>query len=62
MSWPKRCNCCGREYSRDEWLSLPWVGLQPPDAPELELRNCGCRSTIAVELVDGWNLPEESAA
>lgn len=40
----KVCPCCRREHTRLDWLMLPWVGL----FEGLELRNCHCRSTIAV--------------
>lgn len=44
----KKCNCCKREFTRDEWLDLPYVGLQDCAGYYLELRNCHCHSTIAV--------------
>lgn len=49
----KACSC-GRVYSPAEWLKLPLVGIQTfegDDAPPaLELRNCICKSTMAVEV------------
>jgi hypothetical protein len=50
--WPKRCNCCGASYSRDDWASLPLIGIQRDEygAPELELRNCACGSTLSIEV------------
>jgi len=48
----KVCPSCSREFTRSGWEELKLVGIQPPLAPgepTLELRNCYCRSTIAVE-------------
>jgi len=46
----KTCPACGREYTRSGWEDLPLVGTQQfPGDPALELRNCYCRSTIAME-------------
>ena len=42
----KRCPCCTRVYSRDEWERLPHIG----STADLELRNCRCGSTLAVEI------------
>ncbi|MDE3097486.1 MAG: hypothetical protein KGK07_15985 [Chloroflexota bacterium] len=52
----KRCEC-GRTFTRAEWRQLPLTGTMKDDAiydghPErtlIELRNCPCGSTIAVE-------------
>lgn len=52
----KRCGC-GAEFDRAGWALLPRVGSMraPPDrtgpADHIELRNCPCGSTIAVDLV-----------
>lgn len=44
---------CHRTYTRESWDALPLVGIQHVDEGlDLELRNCGCGSTIAIELVD----------
>ena len=53
------CNCCGRGYTRDEFDKLEYVGTNHIpggeldddkwDEYDLELRNCPCGSTIAVE-------------
>lgn len=54
-SWPKRCGC-GREICEGEWSDLPLVGYVdvPEDeegpAERIELRNCSCTSTIAIEV------------
>lgn len=48
----KRCGC-GREYSREDWDALRFVGYQrPPGAKVLELRECHCHSTIAIDVTD----------
>ena len=48
--FPKRCSC-GRAHTSEEWLKLPLVGLQRfPWGEVLELRNCVCGSTRAVEV------------
>ena len=50
-AFPKSC-ACGRSHSKSEWPRLPLVGVQRDvdDVPRLELRNCTCESTIAVEI------------
>ncbi len=58
---PKRCGC-GRTHDAAAWARLPLVGRQhtPADAygpaETIELRNCPCKSTIAIlvapELTD----------
>lgn len=51
----KQCRC-GRIYSGDGWGRLERVGLQemPRDGgpPFYELRNCQCKSTLAIEMSD----------
>ncbi len=47
----KRCGC-GREYTRSRWLSLPRCGrvhLTKGDEV-IELRNCACGSSLALQL------------
>jgi hypothetical protein len=48
----KLCLCCASEYDTAQWLMLPLVGTQHGDEqlPSLELRNCKCGSTLAVQL------------
>jgi len=44
---------CGREHDAASWSDLPLVGFMDLDADgdeRLELRNCPCGSTVAVEL------------
>jgi hypothetical protein len=51
----KKCGC-GREYNEFTWQTLHYVGTyhEPdPNEPDLELRNCQCKSTIAVPLPMG---------
>lgn len=44
---------CGSDFTRDEWLELELVGEQDDGAGgRLQLRNCPCESTIAIELAD----------
>lgn len=46
----KAC-ACGADHTLAEWLRLPVVGRQCwPGEPVLEMRNCACGSTLAVEL------------
>jgi CheY-like chemotaxis protein len=46
----KQCGC-GREYTRDEWVELRLCGRMhvPGSGIALELRNCICGSSIAVQ-------------
>lgn len=46
---PKRC-ACGRVHDSYAWAALPYVGIQEGDGYALELRNCPCRSTLAVQV------------
>lgn len=47
----KRCGC-GRAYTKDQWLQLPFIGEQQIEATETEpaevwiARNCQCGSTL----------------
>lgn len=55
----KTCSC-GRRYTAAEWARLPSIGSQFYDDESgvwyrLELKNCHCRSTMAIE----WRLPVE---
>lgn len=62
--WPKQCGC-GASYYAGEWTSLPFVGYQSDgDDGRLELRNCSCKSTLAVEIERTglpWTLAEDLA-
>jgi Protein of unknown function (DUF5661) len=52
---PKQCRSCGRTHSDAQWAKLPLVGHQvigpyPDDPGEvLELKNCQCGSTLAIQ-------------
>ena len=48
VGWPKRCSC-GRSYGRSEWARLPFVGKASDSQCHIELRNCVCGSTIAMD-------------
>lgn len=52
LSVVKRCACCGNEYDRSWWDTLPLVGYQTgeTEATVLELRNSRCGSTLALEI------------
>jgi hypothetical protein len=41
---------CGRNYTREAWEKLVFVGIQYDGEQTLELRNCSCGSTRALEL------------
>lgn len=49
----KRCSC-GREYDRSWWDLLPLVGYvgaaSGDESQVLELRQCGCGSTLALDV------------
>ena len=47
--WPKACRC-GASWSGEEWKTLVLVGYADGgEDGELELRNCVCGSTLAVQ-------------
>lgn len=59
--WPRRCYCCGTDYDEASWSTLPHphrgavqhigCGLGIDDgAGCLELRDCPCGSTLAIEI------------
>lgn len=40
-----------RSYTAAEWAALPLIGFQDfGDGEPLELRNCACGSTLAIEF------------
>lgn len=50
--FPKRC-ACGRVYARSEWGRLRLVGHQDDgEGGLLELRDCTCKSTLAVQVTE----------
>lgn len=53
VSSPVIAHCgCGRSFTAQDWLDLYIVGVQESgtDYSMLDLRNCPCRSTIAIEV------------
>lgn len=49
-AWPKRC-LCGASYDENAWKGLRLVGrMDDGDGGELELRDCRCHSTLAIEV------------
>lgn len=59
-SFPKQCGC-GKQYSEDDWKGLPfkfiWPGIEEETnrrfGPDLEHRDCHCKSTICVAVTEG---------
>ncbi len=48
---PDKICACGRTHDAFEWARLPLVGeMDDGDGGVLELKNCGCGSTLAVEV------------
>ncbi|HLK36054.1 MAG TPA: hypothetical protein VKU41_04830 [Polyangiaceae bacterium] len=45
----KVCSC-GRPFDHAQWMKLPFAGVLDGDGEKLDLRNCSCHSTIALEL------------
>lgn len=43
-----QCTCCGSVYTRAEWQALP--SRRPWPGEGLEIAECKCGSTIAVEV------------
>lgn len=58
MTKPFKTCGCGREWTKEEWEALPLVdprqyaGVEDGFAYFLELRNCPCGSTKAIEYVE----------
>lgn len=46
----KACRCCGKEHCAEGWRALPCIGVMGDDEELLELRNCHCGSTLAIEI------------
>ena len=55
----KTCGC-GKQYSSGEWKLLPYVGVHEDEVERLELRNCGCGSTLAIVLGPMSSAPPEA--
>jgi len=45
----KKCGC-GREYNAADWRELEYVGASDDGVESIELRNCACGSTLAVNV------------
>jgi len=45
----KHC-ACGLSFDPTEWAALDYVGVSADEVQRLELRNCPCGSTLAVDL------------
>ena len=61
--FPKACGCCGKSHSEAEWRKLFLCGytgalVGVSDTLALEMRNCECGSTLAVEVVWPSKLPK----
>lgn len=50
--WPKTC-ACGCSYTEGEWAMLLCIGRMVDDLESIELRNCTCGSTMAIEIFGG---------
>ena len=46
---PKQCGC-GLSHDAAAWRALPFVGFMLDEAETIELRNCACGSTLAIEV------------
>ena len=52
-TFPKICSC-GRRYTLSQWEKLPGMKFwETPWGEVLEMRDCVCRSTISIVLVEG---------
>lgn len=53
----KTCGCCGRTFTPAQWAALPSLGTMPSETESgepcaIELKNCSCDSTLAVEVAE----------
>jgi hypothetical protein len=48
--WPKICPC-GCAYTEHEWKMLLLIGTMVDEVEAIELRNCKCDTTLAVEIL-----------
>jgi len=57
---PRDCTMCGLRIGQPEWDEMELIGYQDdPDDPErerLEMRNCGCGTTIALVVAKPSNM------
>lgn len=49
--FPKVCGCCKAAIGEHLWSALLYRGVQEDEVQPLEMRNCRCGSTLAIELV-----------
>ena len=45
----KRCGC-GLAHDAPSWSALPLAGVMRDDVEAIELRNCPCGSTLAIQV------------
>lgn len=45
----KQCGC-GANHDPFAWSRLPFVGVMADEEETIELRNCACGSTLAIEV------------
>ncbi len=62
----KTCGCCKRNFTASAWARLKKLGVQPAGEEggvtyELEMANCDCGSTIAIERISPQTLAEVAA-
>lgn len=59
----KHCLCCGTDYDIMSYSTLEWCGHQivdPSDPTILELRNCRCGTTLAIETDHQGRLAQDT--
>lgn len=56
LDWPKTCRVCKTCYSEARWDKLTLVGYQPDPECVIEMRNCPCGSTMAID----WPKPRKN--
>lgn len=44
----KGCGCCGRVYEAATWRALPFVVEVDDGIDTIEVRQCACRSSMAI--------------
>ena len=48
----KKCKACGRVYDAKTWALLSVLGTMDDGVQPLELRNCTCGNTLAIEVIN----------
>lgn len=43
---------CGLSFTVEEWVLLPLIGEMGDEIETVELRNCHCGSTLAIEMTE----------